>query len=117
MIYQILFCCINVGDSRCVLGKYNKENNDWSYINLTRDHKPKEEDEKERILKKGGKISKDKDEFGNYLGVTRIWQKEEGNIGLALTRSFGDEILSKVGVICEPEIKEFKLGNCSLKIR
>ena len=101
---------VNLGDSRCVLGKYNKENNDWSYINLTRDHKPKEEDEKERILKKGGKISKDKDEFGNYLGITRIWQKEEGNIGLALTRSFGDEILSKVGVICEPEIKEFKLG-------
>ena len=98
---------INLGDSRCVLGKYN---NKWSYINLTRDHKPKEEDEKKRILEKGGKISKEKDEFGNKTGIARIWKKDGGNIGLALTRSFGDEILSKIGVICEPEVKEFILG-------
>ena len=98
---------INLGDSRCVLGKYN---NKWSYVNLTRDHKPKEEDEKKRILEKGGKISKEKDEFGNKTGIARIWKKDEGNIGLALTRSFGDEILSKIGVICEPEVKEFILS-------
>jgi len=98
---------INLGDSRCVLGKYN---NKWSYVNLTRDHKPKEEDEKKRILEKGGKISKEKDEFGNKTGIARIWKKDGGNIGLALTRSFGDEILSKIGVICEPEVKEFILG-------
>ena len=97
---------INLGDSRCVLGKYN---NKWSYVNLTRDHKPKEEDEKKRILEKGGKISKEKDEFGNKTGIARIWKKDGGNIGLALTRSFGDEILSKIGVICEPEVKEFIL--------
>ena len=98
---------INLGDSRCVLGKYN---NKWSYVNLTRDHKPKEESEKKRILEKGGKISKEKDEFGNKTGIARIWKKDGGNIGLALTRSFGDEILSKIGVICEPEVKEFILG-------
>ena len=98
---------INLGDSRCVLGKYY---NKWSYVNLTRDHKPKEEDEKKRILEKGGKISKEKDEFGNKTGIARIWKKDGGNIGLALTRSFGDEILSKIGVICEPEVKEFILG-------
>jgi serine/threonine protein phosphatase PrpC len=97
---------INLGDSRCVLGKYN---NKWSYVNLTRDHKPKEEDEKKRILEKGGKISKEKAQFDNKIGITRIWKKNGGNIGLALTRSFGDEILSKVGIICEPEIKEFIL--------
>ena len=98
---------INLGDSRCVLGKYN---NKWYYVNLTRDHKPKEEDEKKRILEKGGKISKEKDEFGNKTGIARIWKKDGGNIGLALTRSFGDEILSKIGVICEPEVKEFILS-------
>ena len=100
---------INLGDSRCILGRFNPENNSWSYINLTRDHKPTEEDEKERIIKKGGIISKGKDEFGNSSGIIRIW-KADGNIGLALTRSFGDEIMSKVGVICEPEIKQFFLG-------
>ena len=100
---------INLGDSRCILGRFNSENNSWSCINLTRDHKPTEEDEKERIIKKGGNISKGKDEFGNSNGIIRIW-KADGNIGLALTRSFGDEIMSKVGVICEPEIKQFFLG-------
>ena len=98
---------INLGDSRCILGK--NINNKWSYINLTRDHKPKEEDEKKRILEKGGKISKEKDQFDNKIGIARIWKKDGGDIGLALTRSFGDEILSKVGIICEPEIKEFIL--------
>ena len=100
---------INLGDSRCILGRFNSENNSWSCINLTRDHKPTEEDEKERIIKKGGNLSKGKDEFGNSSGIIRIW-KADGNIGLALTRSFGDEIMSKVGVICEPEIKQFFLG-------
>ena len=100
---------INLGDSRCILGRFNPENNSWSGLNLTRDHKPTEEDEKERIIKKGGNISKGKDEFGNSSGIMRIW-KADGNIGLALTRSFGDEIMSNVGVICEPEIKQFFLG-------
>jgi serine/threonine protein phosphatase PrpC len=100
---------INLGDSRCVLGKYNKNNNLWLYKELTKDHKVSEEKERERVIKKGGKIYKEKDEFGNSKGIMRIWEKEEGYIGLALTRSFGDEILSKKGVICEPEIKEFLL--------
>ena len=39
----------------------------------------------------------------------RIWLKDEGGIGLALTRSFGDELLNKIGVNCVPEIKEFFL--------
>ena len=110
IISQKRLISINLGDSRCVLGKYNSEFNIWSYINLTRDHKPNLEEEKDRIIKKGGKICKGKDEFGNSFGVLRIWQKEEGGIGLALTRSFGDEILSKYGIICEPEIKEYYLS-------
>ena len=39
-----------------------------------------EKDEKERIIKEGGKISKEKDDFGNFKGITRIWFKDEGNI-------------------------------------
>lgn len=100
---------INLGDSRCVLGKYLEEKNIWTYINLTRDHKPNDTKERERIIKQGGKIYQEKDEFGNNIGVMRIWQKNEGGIGLALTRSFGDDILNKLGVCCVPEIKEFIL--------
>ena len=100
---------INLGDSRCILGKYFEEKNKWSCINLTKDHKPNDINERKRIIKHGGKIFQEKDEFGNDIGIMRIWLKDEGGIGLALTRSFGDELLNKIGVNCVPEIKEFFL--------
>ena len=109
IINQKSIISINLGDSRCVLGKYLEEKNLWTYINLTRDHKPNDIKERERIIKQGGKIFQEKDEFGNRFGVMRIWQNGEGGIGLALTRSFGDDILNKLGVCCVPEIKEFIL--------
>ena len=102
---------INLGDSRCILGKYNIKYNIWSYQVLTQDHKPNVEKEKDRIIKQGGKIFRGKDEFGNSVGIKRIWLNDEGDNGLALTRSFGDKILSNVGISCEPEIKEFYLKN------
>ena len=52
---SLLFCpekiiSANVGDSRCVLGKFDGKN--WKAKNLTRDHKLNEEDEKKRIIEK-----------------------------------------------------------------
>ena len=46
---SLLFCpekliTVNVGDSRCALGKFDGKN--WKAKNLTRYHKPNEEDEK-----------------------------------------------------------------------
>ena len=100
---------INVGDSRCVLGKFNGEK--WQYENLSRDHKPSEEDEKNRIISNGGRVEPNKDEFGNGRGPLRIWMKEEDIPGLAVSRSFGDELAHKIGVINEPEIKEYVFLN------
>ena len=96
---------INVGDSRCILGKFNGEK--WYTKNLSRDHKPIEEDEKKRIITNGGRVEQNKDEFGNCRGPLRIWLKDEEIPGLAVSRSFGDELANKIGVICEPEIKEY----------
>ena len=96
---------INVGDSRAILGKYNGEK--WYTQNLSRDHKPKEEDEKKRIILNGGRVEQNKDEFGNLRGPLRIWLKDEEIPGLAVSRSFGDELANKIGVICEPEINEY----------
>ena len=39
----------------------------------------------------------------------RVWVKNEEYPGLAMTRSFGDRMAATVGVISEPEIKEFNL--------
>ena len=99
---------VNVGDSRCVLGKCI--NDKWTAKNLTRDHKPTEEDEKKRILEKGGRIEPYKDENGEAMGPERVWLKGEDLPGLAMSRSFGDDVAHMIGVTSKPEIMEFKLS-------
>ena len=97
--------CANVGDSRCVIGKF--DGNKWKSKNLSRDQKPSEQDEYDRIIKSGGRVESFKDENGNYIGPERVWLKEEDIPGLAMSRSFGDEIAHTVGVITDPEINEY----------
>ena len=99
--------CINVGDSRCVLGKFNESKNEWFAMDLSRDHKPSNPNEKERILKKGGKVEAYVDDDGNYVGPERVWMKNGDGPGLAMSRSFGDEIAHRVGVIINPEIYDY----------
>ena len=99
--------CANIGDSRAVLGRFNKEKNIIEAIELSRDHKPTENDESLRIIEKNGKI----EPFiidGIETGPKRVWIKNEDYPGLAMSRSFGDRIAQTVGVISEPEIKEFE---------
>ena len=97
--------CANVGDSRCVLGKFDGKN--WKSKNLSRDQKPSEQDEYERIINAGGRIESFKDENGNCIGPERVWLKEDDVPGLAMSRSFGDEVAHLVGVITDPEINEY----------
>ena len=99
--------CPNVGDSRAVLGKF--VNNKWIAQNLTRDHKPSEEDEAARVRQSNGRIQPLIDE-GEEIGPLRVWVQEDDVPGLAMTRSFGDRVGKEVGVSCEPEIKEFPLS-------
>ena len=98
-------CCINVGDSRGVLGKFNGI--EWSSKTLSRDHKPSEPDEMNRILKNGGRVESFRDNNGNFVGPERVWSKEMDGPGLAMSRSFGDEIAHRIGVVVDPEIMEY----------
>ena len=97
----------NVGDSRAVMGRC--ENGVWKNIDLTKDQKPDNPKEKERILKRGGRIESYKDENGNDFGPKRVWLKEADIPGLAMARSFGDEVAASVGTISEPEIECFDI--------
>ena len=36
------------------------------------------------------------------MGPPRVWLKDENIPGLAMSRSFGDEIASQVGITCKP---------------
>ena len=100
----------NVGDSRAIIIKeLQNQNKDWVPYQLSRDHKPTEEDEAQRILEYDGEIEKIEDDDGNWTGPLRVWVKGSDGPGLAMTRSFGDEIGATVGVFSVPEITEYKI--------
>lgn len=95
----------NIGDSRVIIGKYHK--NKWEHKNLSRDHKPTEKDEAERILQVGGRIRQMKDDDGSFIGPLRVYMKDKDMPGLSMTRSFGDYFASTAGCISRPEVTEY----------
>ena len=117
--------CSNVGDSRAILVNKKNENNlynesnlvnyNYEFIALSHDHKPENEEEKERIEKMGGEVSQEfligKDE--RPVGPFRVWNKGCDYPGIAISRSLGDKIAELIGVIPEPEILEFDINDKS----
>ncbi|KAJ4792321.1 Protein phosphatase 2C [Rhynchospora pubera] len=80
----------NVGDSRAVICRGGNA------IAVSRDHKPDQSDERQRIEDAGG--------FVMWAGTWRV-----GGV-LAVSRAFGDRLLKQF-VVAEPEIKEEKVDN------
>ena len=75
-------------------------------IELSKDQKPENIEEKERIEKNGGelrKIIEDNEE----IGPRRVWVKGKKYPGIAMSRSIGDSVAKEIGVCSIPEIKEF----------
>lgn len=101
--------CANVGDSRCVLGRLEKDKK-IQPLSISRDHKPSDSDEKERILNSGGRVEAFKNEDNEDVGPPRVWLKDEDVPGLAMSRSIGDIVSAKVGVISSPEISLYKIS-------
>ncbi|KAL4481939.1 hypothetical protein ABPG74_008028 [Tetrahymena malaccensis] len=99
--------CANLGDSRAICAKTNKS--EWNAVSLSIDQKPDNEKEKQRILQKGGRVEPYRDYCGNPLGPSRVWLKSENMPGLAMARSFGDQIAQSVGVISEPEVSSYEI--------
>ena len=91
------------------MGRFDKATGKYKAIELSRDHKPTEKDEAKRIYENDGRIQPFTEE-GEFVGPQRVWLKEEEVPGLAMTRSFGDRVAATVGVISEPEIKEFEFN-------
>ena len=83
--------CANVGDSRTLLIRQDPKNLDGCQVRaLSRDHKPDDPYEAERIRLSNGRIEAYKDERGNKIGPLRVWLPRDDVPGLAMTRSFGD---------------------------
>ena len=98
----------NVGDSRTIVIREN-ENNLWTHKQLSRDHKPTEKDEYQRIIDMDGEIEAIEDDNGNWTGPLRVWEKGSEGPGLAMTRSLGDKVGTKLGVVCTPEVFKYEI--------
>ena len=104
MVFQVgdRLLCANVGDSRAIMVKGDKA------IPLSIDQKPDDPEESKRIKENGGEISQ-YEEDGEKSGPFRVWKKGEDYPGIAMSRSIGDFIASKLGVIPEPKFIEEKI--------
>lgn len=108
--------CANCGDSRAILVARDPTNKNLNYvIPLSKDHKPDLPAEADRILGCNGRIDK-RSENGIKTGPLRVWLRNEAFPGLAMSRSIGDLVASKIGVSCEPQVFEVELNDESLFI-
>ena len=99
--------CANVGDSRCVVARFDNDSK-LKALQISRDHKPDDPEEKSRILSTGGRVESFKNEDDEDVGPPRVWLQEEDVPGLAMSRSIGDTIAAQVGVLHSPEIHVYK---------
>ena len=113
LLFQISkhIICANTGDSRCILIKKHsisklnlKKLYNFTYENLSEDHKPNKPEEKKRILEKGGEVHKSKNNLGEFEGVFRLYEKGENYPGLAVSRTIGDLDSKLYGNISDPDI-------------
>mmetsp|Transcript_10830 Transcript_10830/g.17639 ORF Transcript_10830/g.17639 Transcript_10830/m.17639 type:complete len:537 (+) Transcript_10830:188-1798(+) len=99
----------NVGDSRAVMACTAAEGGETGKLvakDLSRDHKPDDPEEMERIISWGGFVCPPPEEG---LSARVYLDPEFTMIGLAMARSIGDHAVKAVGVIPEPEVKIFDL--------
>lgn len=111
----------SVGDSRAVLGtqslspvRMNKKGAKQSFslvesLQLTIDQKPNLEEEMSRIIRCGGVVTKALDKSGIPHGPYRVFCRNNNEVGLAMSRSFGDAICKQVGVLAQPIHERFPI--------
>lgn len=90
----------NLGDSRAVLGRVVGDR--VEAVALTTDHTPQVEQEATRILESGGRVARSTRD-NQAVGPLRVWLQDVNVPGLSMSRSFGDNVGSMVGVIDEPD--------------
>ena len=100
----------NVGDSRAIVARAVNGSAEISADALSNDHKPDEPSDAKVIIANNGRIDSYRDQNGNPLGPLRVWLKNEDIPGLAMTRSFGDQVAARVGVNAIPEMGEMELN-------
>jgi serine/threonine protein phosphatase PrpC len=129
IVFHILSTLIvsNCGDSRAIVvideiknkNKIVPQNSNiitsnYNTVQLSVDHKPELPLEKERIEHNGGVVAQFEEDNGELDGPMRVWVKGEDYPGIATSRSIGDVVAKKIGVIYVPEIEIYEI-NTSVK--
>lgn len=92
----------NVGDSRVVVGLEDDKGN-ITAKQMTVDHNCNNKEEYDRIIAKGGRV--EALQFGEEsFGPLRIFKGSLPYPGLVVSRSLGDEVARRLGVISKPDI-------------
>lgn len=95
-----------VGDSRAVLGKKKKNGStELIAIDLTKDHKPNDPEEKARIVRAGGEVMKLEGDI-----PYRVFIKNKFYPGLAMSRAIGDIIGHQIGIVSSPDFVEVDIN-------
>jgi len=96
----------HVGDSRVLLASHREdEPSSLSVTALTRDHRPDDPEEAERVREHGGDIRK----LHRNSGAVRVFRPDQDRPALALTRCLGATSSSDCGVTAEPEVAAYRL--------
>merc|ERR1712224_314315 len=103
--------CFNVGDSRAVLGSVGPEGQ-LETTALSWDQKPSDSRESKRIQEDWGEdlIYSWTNSHGQPCGPKRIWIGEDKCCGLGMTRSLGDALGKKYGVIATPTLHHVEVN-------
>jgi len=96
----------HVGDSRAILASHRGgDPSAFTVTALTRDHRPDDADEAERVRQAGGEVRK----LREGSGAARVFACGQDRPGLALTRSLGASAAMDCGVTAEPEVSAYRL--------
>jgi len=96
----------HVGDSRAILASHRQgDPTAFTVTALTRDHRPDNEDEAERVQQAGGEIRK----LRENSGAVRVFARGQDRPALALTRTLGAAAAADCGVSSEPEVSAYRL--------
>ncbi|CAE8623026.1 unnamed protein product [Polarella glacialis] len=109
LLHDKLLYVAHVGDSRAVLARRTPSSQGGLgggalvAEDLTIDHKPDSENERQRILKAGGQVIRLEGDIPH-----RVFLKGKLYPGLAMTRSIGDTVGSTAGISCLAEVKKLE---------
>eukprot|EP00931_Biecheleriopsis_adriatica_P050164 TRINITY_DN29032_c0_g1_i1.p1 TRINITY_DN29032_c0_g1~~TRINITY_DN29032_c0_g1_i1.p1 ORF type:complete len:1061 (+),score=199.12 TRINITY_DN29032_c0_g1_i1:52-3234(+) len=96
----------HVGDSRAILASHRGgDASAFTVTSLTKDHRPDDAEEAERVRTHGGEIRK----LRENSGAARVFARGQDRPALALTRTLGASAAIECGVTAEPDVSAYRL--------